>query len=127
MAEIMTLLEDRCKDLNQFAVLCNICRIFKFVTHALECLKKFEALNVEGKIKRIAELEAQLKTASTKLGSTQVNLKKAGSASGARLQILEIYADDKLKSGQKSEACTLFRAIIMMNPDKAELLKKNGC
>ena len=94
---------------------------------SLQCLKKFEEMNVVEKSARITQLEAQLVTAQAQLKSTQDKLKQADTLSGARDQILQVYADGMLKGGQRAEACTLFRAMVIMNPAKAGLIGQHGC
>ncbi len=96
-------------------------------TLALQCLKKFEAMNVVEKTERANQLETELKATQAQLKTTQDNLKQAATLSNARTQILQVYAEGILNGGQRNEACTLFRALVMMDPGKADLIGRNGC
>ena len=97
------------------------------LTLARQCLKKFEAMNVTEKTARANQLETELNATQAQLKATQDDLKQAVTLSSARTQILQVYAEGILKGGQRNEACTLFRAMVMMDPSKASLLGKHGC
>ncbi len=97
------------------------------LTLALQCLKEFEGMNVVEKTARTNQLETELKAARAQLKTTQDDLKQAATLSNARTQILQVYAEGILKGGQRNQACTLFRALVMMDPGKADLIGRNGC